>query len=132
MRLTIKMTWPGSMEAVEQSENGEGSMSNEEKQSLESDKVVPFPRELPPQFVIDLCHVMDINILVDLWPGSGNKMCGVLSTNLRALCIPSTKAQKDFIMENLMNYVESRKLLPEKVYAKWDKIQKWEATSASS
>jgi hypothetical protein len=72
--------------------------------------VIPFPREMSHKLSQELINVFQIDILIDLFPGSGEKMKAILLSNVRGVCCCRTQAHKKFIVENLLSFVKLHRL----------------------
>ena len=101
----------------------------EEVALLEKDQVIPFPKELPPEFTEEMCNLLGIEVLVDLHVGAGWKGCAALSRNIRAILVPNNKAHKDWVIKNLVEFVQKRNLVTFNPRAKPKELTAWEVVT---
>ena len=92
------------------------------------DKVIPFPRELSESLTREMFHVFAIDVGIFLTPASGKALMAVILENRRAVAICKNKAQRDFIMQQLLENVKTLGLAADKRPAKPQELVEWEST----
>lgn len=78
--------------------------------SLEN-AVIPFPKEHSYKLAQEFINVFGVDVLVDMQPGSGEKLKAALLSNIRCVAIAASGAQKKFVIDNLTKFVESQRLV---------------------
>ena len=92
------------------------------------DKVIPFPREMSESLTREMFHVFGIDVGIFLTPASGKALMAVILENRRAVAICKNKAQRDFIMHQLLENVKALNLAADKRPAKPQELVEWEST----
>ena len=75
------------------------------------EEVVPYPHELSMQLVQELIRVFDIECMVVFTVGSGVALRACVERNIRAVGICDTKEQRQFVMQNIMEWVHTQNLV---------------------
>ena len=105
-------------------EDGTGSAAVEDL----GDKVIPFPREMSEMLTREMIHVFAIDVGIFLTPASGKALMAVILENRRAVAICKNKAQRDFIMQQLLENVKALNLAADRRPAKPQELVEWEST----
>ena len=82
-----------------------------------------------PEFTEEMCNLLGIDVLVDLHVGAGWKGCAALSRNIRAILVPNNKAHKDWVIKNLVEFVQKRNLVTFNAKAKPKELTAWEVVT---
>ncbi len=97
---------------------------------------MPFPHELHESFSEELINVFGPEIIVYFKVGPGEQLKAILQTNsvpIRAVAICNTKAQKAWVLSNLVQYVKRNRLVAlTDAPSKSPALFEWERRSASS
>ena len=95
--------------------------------------VIAFPHEhhwaLTQEFLAVFGGASHVT-LVDLTPGSGAKLLGVLLSNGRGIGVARSPAHVKWIMENLVSWVRQKRLVSITPLARPESLVQWEKKSA--
>ena len=75
------------------------------------DEVVPYPHELSMQLTQELIRVFDVECMVLFTVGSGMALKACIERNIRAVGICDTKEHRQFVMQNLFEWVHTQNLV---------------------
>ena len=78
---------------------------------LGNERVVPFPHEYDMAFGMEMLDTFACDILVVLYPGTGELLKAVLSKQKHGVAICATKAQRNLIFTNLRDWVKRMNLV---------------------
>jgi len=100
--------------------------------TLAGDMVIPFPREHPFCLTQEMIHVFNIELLVDMTPGSGQSAFAAISENIKAIVVCKNTAHKTFILENLAELVKAHRLVRFVPPAKPAEVIAWESARVAT
>ena len=109
-------------------EDGTGSAAVQDL----GDKVIPFPREMSEMLTREMIHVFEIDVGVFLTPASGKSLMAIILENRRAVAVVKNKAQREFIMSQLMDGVKVLNLAADRRPAKPHELTAWESSQLGS
>ena len=78
---------------------------------LGNERVVPFPHEYDMALGAEMLDTFESDILIGIYPGSGEMLKAVLSKQKHGVAICATKAHKTFILNNLRDWVKRMNLV---------------------
>ena len=78
---------------------------------LGNERVVPFPHEYDMALGMEMLDTFDSDILIGIYPGSGEMLKAVLSKQKHGVAICATKAHKTFILNNIRDWVKRMNLV---------------------
>ena len=96
------------------------------------DKVIPFPRELSEMLTREMLHVFEIDVGVFLNIGSGKSLLAIIMENRRAVGIVKNKAHRDFVMQQLLEGIQTLNLAPDTRPPKPQELVAWESRAAAA
>ena len=78
---------------------------------LGHERVVPFPHEYDMALGAEMLDTFESDILIGIYPGSGEMLKAVLRKQKHGVAICATKAHKTFILNNLRDWVKRMNLV---------------------
>ena len=78
---------------------------------LGKEDVVPFPHEYDMALGMEMLDTFDSDILIGIYPGSGEMLKAVLGKQKHGVAICATKAHKMFILNNIRDWVTRMNLV---------------------
>ena len=76
-----------------------------------NEEIVPYPHELSMQLTQELIRVFDVECMVLFTVGSGVALKACIERNIRAVGICDTKEHRQFVMQNLFEWVHTQNLV---------------------
>jgi len=113
-------------------DDGNVADANADQLSLREDEVIPFPREHSYLLRKEAIQVFGVGCVIIYYAGSGESCKAVLVSNIRAIVICESVAQRSWIQENLRNFVKVQRLVSadSRTPQKPKELVKWEEDAA--
>ena len=110
-------------------DDGMGPDANADQLSLQEAIVIPFPREHSYLLKREAIQVFGVSVVVIYYAGAGESCKAVLTTNSRAIVVCESQRHKDWLIDNLTQFVKVQRLAsvdPNALPKKPDELILWE------
>ena len=97
--------------AFEDQMDADSCQQTADELALGSEDVVPFPHEYDMPIAMEMIDTFDADMLIGVYPGTGEMLKAVLAKQKHGVAICCTKAQKTLITSNLRDWVKRMNLV---------------------